>query len=101
MRPDLKFYAHYAPEQLSFNIYIRAGENHVGQPMHVELVEFDTARSFVEPTVRLPRHEAQALFQAMWDAGLRPNDGEGTSGHVAALKYHLEDMRRLVFKEKK
>jgi hypothetical protein len=40
---------------------------------------------------------AQRLLQALWDAGLRPNKGEGSAGHVAAIERHLEDMRRLAF----
>lgn len=41
---------------------------------------------------------AQAILQALWNAGYRPNNGESTKAHVDALKYHLEDMRKLVFK---
>lgn len=40
---------------------------------------------------------AQSLFDALWSAGLRPNKGEASAAHVEALKYHLEDMRKLVF----
>lgn len=40
----------------------------------------------------------QSLFQALWDVGYRPNQGEGSDAHTEALKYHLEDMRKLVFK---
>ena len=40
----------------------------------------------------------QSLFQALWDAGYRPKNGETSIAHVEALKYHLEDMRKLVFK---
>lgn len=40
----------------------------------------------------------QSLFDALWSAGFRPNKGEASSAHVEAMKYHLEDMRKLVFK---
>lgn len=52
----------------------------------------------LEPTFRLDREQAQVLFDQLWQMGLRPQDGTGNSGHVAAINYHLEDMRRLVFK---
>lgn len=42
----------------------------------------------------------QSLFDALWQAGFRPNGGEATVAHVAAIKAHLEDMRRLVFESK-
>ncbi len=41
---------------------------------------------------------AQSLFDALWSVGFRPHKGEASSAHVEALKYHLEDMRKLVFK---
>ena len=40
---------------------------------------------------------AQSLFDALWEAGYRPHNGESSQAHVDALKYHLEDMRRLAF----
>jgi hypothetical protein len=49
----------------------------------------------------LSEDDMQAMFNQMWALGFRPLDGTGNSGHIAALEYHLEDMRKLVFKEKK
>ena len=40
----------------------------------------------------------QSLFDALWSVGYRPHSGESSSAHVEAMKYHLEDMRKLVFK---
>lgn len=40
----------------------------------------------------------QSLFNALWEVGYRPHNGEASGAHVEALKYHLEDMRKLVFK---
>ena len=53
-----------------------------------------------QPTFSLQRSAIQALFNKLWDDGFRPTDGTGNSGHVEALKYHLEDMRKLVFEKK-
>lgn len=50
-----------------------------------------------EPFLDLGRDEAQQLFESLWKAGFRPKDGTGNGGHIEAIKYHLEDMRRLVF----
>ena len=44
---------------------------------------------------------AQSLFDALWNVGLRPHLGQASAAHVEALKYHLEDMRKLVFKGKR
>lgn len=56
---------------------------------------------FIKPSFNLGCQEVQALFNQLWTAGFRPKDGTGNSGHVEALKYHLEDMRKLVFEGKK
>jgi hypothetical protein len=43
--------------------------------------------------------EAQGLMDALWDAGLRPTEGSGSAGALAATQRHLEDMRVLVFQK--
>lgn len=40
---------------------------------------------------------AQQLMDGLWRVGVRPRNGESSMAHVDAMKYHLEDMRRLVF----
>lgn len=58
------------------------------------------AGTYLQPSFTLDEEQAQALFNAMWLAGLRPKDGTGNSGHVEALNNHLQDMRKLVFERK-
>ncbi|MBK7822958.1 MAG: hypothetical protein IPJ61_18410 [Tessaracoccus sp.] len=41
--------------------------------------------------------EAQRLMDALWQAGVRPTDGTGSTGQLAATQAHLADMRKLVF----
>lgn len=53
-----------------------------------------------EPAVRLAPDEAQQLIDELWDAGLRPTQGAGSAGQMAATEKHLEDMRSLVFSSK-
>jgi hypothetical protein len=63
----------------------------------------------VEPGQIVPRpsgftldgSEAQVLMDDLWSAGVRPTEGAGTAGSMAAVKFHLEDMRRLVFSGRK
>lgn len=54
---------------------------------------------YAEPTARLTRSEAQELMDALWRVGMRPSNGAGNVGQLAATEKHLEDMRRLVFRE--
>ena len=56
--------------------------------------------SVVEPTVTLSPTAAQQLIDDLWDCGLRPSEGSGSAGAMAATERHLEDMRTLVFERK-
>jgi hypothetical protein len=47
--------------------------------------------------VRLSDIEAQALMDRLWKAGLRPTEGSGSAGALAATQDHLKDMQKLVF----
>jgi hypothetical protein len=39
----------------------------------------------------------QAAADAAWDAGIRPSQVKDMTSEVAAVRFHLEDMRKLVF----
>lgn len=66
----------------------------VAKPL--ELVEEDEF-IYTEPTARLRQNEAQELMDSLWQCGLRPSEGSGSAGALAATQKHLEDMRTLVF----
>ncbi len=54
--------------------------------------------AYIEPSALLNKTEAQELMDALWQCGLRPSEGSGSAGALAATQRHLEDMRTLVFK---
>jgi hypothetical protein len=41
--------------------------------------------------------EAQTLMDDLWNCGIRPSDGTGSTGQLKATENHLKDMQRLVF----
>ena len=45
------------------------------------------------PLLHIRQEEAQALMDELWFAGLRPSEGTGSAGSLAATQKHLEDMR--------
>lgn len=53
--------------------------------------------SFLNPTFSLDEAAAQELMDSLWQCGLRPSEGTGSAGALAATQKHLEDMRSLVF----
>lgn len=46
--------------------------------------------------LQLSIEEATVLMNELWNAGVRPRD-VGSPGELSAVKFHLEDMRKLVF----
>lgn len=50
------------------------------------------------PSTTLSPTAAQQLIDDLWDCGLRPSEGSGSAGQLAAVERHLEDMQTLVFK---
>lgn len=51
----------------------------------------------INPALHLSCDEAQALMDELWAAGLRPTEGSGSAGSLAATQQHLADMRKIAF----
>ena len=49
--------------------------------------------------LHLTDDNAQQMMDALWNVGIRPTEGVGSAGSLAATIRHLEDMRALVFKK--
>lgn len=49
-----------------------------------------------EPTVRISHEQAQTLMDDLWECGLRPTEGKGSAGSLAATERHLKDMQGIV-----
>jgi len=64
-----------------------------GEPL--TLADIPTARE-VPPVMTLDATQAQRLMDDLWDCGLRPSEGSGSAGAMAATQRHLADMRALV-----
>ncbi|MFA6959936.1 MAG: hypothetical protein WC205_04195 [Opitutaceae bacterium] len=106
----LKFYIERRACELGrLALYIR-GRSHGGddgvtrvraQPVVFTAVTRETAGQVeMSPTMMLSPEDGQALMDELWCAGLRPTEGTGSAGSLAATERHLADMRALVFKTK-
>ena len=49
------------------------------------------------PMMELSHDEAQMLMDELFAAGMRPSEDTGSTGQLAALQKHLEDMRAIAF----
>lgn len=89
----MKAYAWYNPARLSFDLVVR---RHTGGQDEVFLPVIFTVQRLAggergpnEPTFSFPEDMAESVFQALWDAGLRPAKGQGGAAEVEALKNHI------------
>ena len=48
-----------------------------------------------EPSLHMQDEEAQRLMDELWHCGLRPSEGTGSAGSLAATERHLADMQRI------
>lgn len=51
----------------------------------------------VGPFIELEMTAAQLLMDELWGCGLRPSEGSGSAGSLAATERHLADMKTLAF----
>lgn len=51
----------------------------------------------VSPTLTISNEAAQALMDELWACGIRPTEGTGSAGSLAATEKHLKDMQSIAF----
>ena len=51
----------------------------------------------IDPFMHLSIHEAQQLMDELWQCGLRPTEGTGSAGSLAATERHLNDLKLILF----
>ena len=69
-----------------------------GRVMYAERLtmrEMTPGECLGEPTMRLKNDEAQMLIDELWRCGLRPSEGSGSAGSLAATERHLKDMQAI------
>lgn len=87
--------------ELSVWISFLHGDNRsIAEPLCLKEVP-EGIHSTPAPTFSIMPNEAQQLMDALWDCGLRPSEGSGSAGAMKATQNHLQDMRKLVFKDER
>lgn len=61
------------------------------------LREFKEGEYIANPTMILKNGEAQMLMDELWRCGLRPSEGSGSAGSLAATERHLQDMQKIAY----
>lgn len=73
------------------------GKLAVMQPTEFKVIDENTYERI--PAMAISRDDCQALMDELWRVGIRPSEGTGSAGSLAATERHLADMRALVFKQ--
>lgn len=82
-----------------FQVWIFERNNdglHVADPVTIRRVEQEGVT--FPPTLQLSSNAAQTLLDDLWVAGLRPTDYHDTRGEVTAMRAHIADLQRIVFR---
>jgi hypothetical protein len=80
---------------MHFLVYGDKNRVEIAQP--AVLVPMDEMAQLPEPLLRFDTSTAQGLMDELWKAGIRPTEGAGSAGSMAAALEHLKDMRRIAF----
>ncbi len=104
MSADLKFTARKSWAWLDVELFgyqKTGGDGRVAivQPVVLTVIDDNDPTIEPHPFLSLTTDSAQRLMDALWDVGLRPTEGTGSAGSLAATQAHLSDMRSIVAKE--
>jgi hypothetical protein len=94
----MKVYANYNGCTASFDVtlfQVYGGQRAAGLPVDIIYKSIEPNELLAGPTFRFAPETAEALFQALWDAGLRPAKGQGGAAEVEALKNHVAFAERI------
>lgn len=76
---------------VSIALFERGGDrSYMAAPIEFREV---AAGEIVQPAVTLNVDQAQQLMDELWRCGLRPTEGAGSAGALAATERHLQDMQ--------
>lgn len=67
------------------------------QPITLKAIDPASHSCEVTPAFDLAPEEARQLMDELWRVGIRPTEGAGSVGQMAATVRHLEDLRALAF----
>ena len=83
-------------------IYKRGEQETIVNPLDLTLTSYLPSGETPFPTIKIGRDESHQFLEGvangLADAGFRPDELKAAIKEMEAIKFHLEDMRKLVFK---
>ncbi len=84
--------------ELRVGVETQSGKWALMQPVEFKVTEPADEGIETRAAMAMSKESLQALMDEIWAAGIRPSEGSGSAGSLAATERHLADMRALVFK---
>ena len=73
----------------------------VAEPIKMRVRTSDELYEETIAPLTIKSQAAQKLMDDLWDCGLRPSEGTGSAGQLAAVQKHLKDLRTILFNKLK
>jgi hypothetical protein len=89
----IEFRANIEPWRNCIDLRIRANGDDMALPVVFQKAEPNT---YYDPAMSFTVDSAQELMDELWRCGIRPAEGSGSAGSLAATQRHLDDMRALI-----
>jgi len=67
----------------------------IAKPLEFVEIGEDKIDDGFEPAFRMSKADGQNLMDELWRCGIRPSEGSGSAGSLAATERHLADMRTI------
>ena len=101
-RFDMQLRAERSHSSFGINLYLNK-PNANGDFFSVTDVTIKTVKrgELIQPLTNIGSDVAQVLMDDLWNCGIRPTEGSGSAGSLAAVEKHLEDMRKISFSKLK
>lgn len=100
---NLRYYFNPMSGVIEFLLYRRLpnGTRQVVKPINLEIITLENSESS-EATFTLPEYEGRELLKDLAEEldknGIKTSKDAKMEGTLEATRYHLEDMRKLIFK---
>lgn len=80
-----------------FGNEIRGRDCYEVKPIELCMLSNNDLYKASSPFLSLEESSAQKLMDSLWSCGLRPSEGTGSAGAMAAVEKHLLDMQKIAF----
>lgn len=90
-----EIWLHKSPPHLRGGIDVRIVDRNFKQCVTSLSTEPLGVGETIPVLMRIDDTQAQRMMDELWDCGIRPTQGAGSAGSLAATQAHLEDMRSI------